>query len=67
MSTTTVSTSLSNPFPLPLQRRSFPSLQWEWERLSSSGGRTMDGRPLYAKYSLLGVSLVSLLRGACGR
>ncbi|MFG3207948.1 phosphotransferase [Streptomyces sp. NPDC048192] len=27
---------------------------------------TVDGRPLYAKYSLLGVSLVSLLRGACG-
>ncbi|MEV6810114.1 phosphotransferase [Streptomyces sp. NPDC051132] len=26
----------------------------------------VDGRPLYAKYSLLGVSLVSLLRGACG-
>ncbi|WP_307835427.1 phosphotransferase [Streptomyces adelaidensis] len=27
---------------------------------------TVDGRALYAKYSLLGVSLVSLLRGACG-
>jgi hypothetical protein len=26
----------------------------------------VDGRALYAKYSLLGVSLVSLLRGACG-
>ncbi|MFL4910763.1 phosphotransferase [Streptomyces sp. MMS24-I2-30] len=26
----------------------------------------VDGRPLHAKYSLLGVSLVSLLRGACG-
>ncbi|WP_234018400.1 phosphotransferase [Streptomyces sp. FXJ7.023] len=26
----------------------------------------IDGRPLYAKYSLLGMSLVSLLRGACG-
>ncbi|MEU1558516.1 hypothetical protein ABZ517_38265 [Streptomyces scabiei] len=26
----------------------------------------VDGRTLYAKYSLLGVSLVSLLRGACG-
>ncbi|MBZ6142497.1 aminoglycoside phosphotransferase family protein [Streptomyces olivaceus] len=26
----------------------------------------VDGRPLYAKYSLLGMSLVSLLRGACG-
>ncbi|MEW2130338.1 hypothetical protein [Streptomyces sp. NPDC005435] len=26
----------------------------------------VDGRPLYAKYSLLGVSLVSLLRGTCG-
>jgi hypothetical protein len=26
----------------------------------------VDGRPLYAKYSVLGVSLVSLLRGACG-
>jgi hypothetical protein len=27
---------------------------------------TVDSRALYAKYSLLGVSLVSLLRGACG-
>jgi hypothetical protein len=26
----------------------------------------VDGRPLYAKYAFLGVSLVSLLRGACG-
>jgi hypothetical protein len=26
----------------------------------------VNGRPLYAKYSLLGVSLVSLLRGTCG-
>ncbi|MFI0192107.1 phosphotransferase [Streptomyces sp. NPDC017082] len=26
----------------------------------------VDGQPLYAKYSLLGASLVSLLRGSCG-
>ncbi|MFC8670018.1 hypothetical protein [Streptomyces sp. NPDC057199] len=26
----------------------------------------VNGRPLYAKYSLLGVSLVSILRGTCG-